>query len=260
MITVQNGNGVHERTDVSLAQLAQSAAALTLAIAAMYCVGWFFADNYFHNLGIPHDSLQFSTDYYLRLGAIPVLVMVIAIIISVSRGSNRPDNFNEAFKVNAHWFVFTLVFCSLMYLSGRSLRPVAFFYFGSLTAGFLIIVLSKQSLGFIWGSASVYKRLVILGTIFAFTLLTSALIGANIARLVVQGKGYGGEKRIKIQPKDEKLNVKDKEFILVMFRDDLYYLIDSSNTAEYPSVLVIPKDEIKYAEIYRVPTPLPTVR
>ena len=72
----------------------------------------------------------------------------------------------------------------------------------------------------------------------------------------MEGKGYGGEKKIRIEPRDEKLgNMKDKEYILVMYRDDLYYLIEANiSKQESPVILVVPKDEIKYAMLYRRPS------
>lgn len=242
--------------DPKLSKLAESAVVLTLSIAAMYCIGWAFVDSYLFQLGIPYDAMNITSDQYLRSGAFPVILVVAGVVLSLSKGRHKPVTIKESFAVNGHWFVLVTIVSLLFYSTSRNARAFAIFMFMIFYLGLLVFVLSKSSLGYHWFVASLYKKLFILLFVFLSLLITAGALGQFVARLVITGKGFGGEKKIKIEPKDPNLvQFKDKEFILVMFRDDLYYLIDPSVLEERPKILVIPKDEIKYATIYRAITP-----
>lgn len=238
---------------IRLPKLLESAAAVTIGIAAMYCVGWAFVDFYLYRLGIPHESIPFSSDYYLRLGAVPVCFVVVAVLLAVSKGKNKPLTIKESFAVNGHWFVFVFLLAFFIYLGGGSLRTLGV-VFGAILAGSLMVfVLDKNSFGNIWWTSSIYKRLLLVGYAFVFMMLVSGFLGGIYARLVLEGKGLAGEKKIVIEPKDEELtNLKGREFTLVLYRDGMYYLIDSTNSPiEFPQVWLVPKEEIKYATMYR---------
>ncbi|SRR6266404_3584492 len=240
-----------EHAETPFPKYAESAAILTLAIAGMYCIGFAYVDSYFHPLGIHHDSLSLPTDYYLRYGAIPVILVFLAVGFSLSRGSQRPHTIREAFAANRHWLIVILILCALMYGAGRPLRGLAMVYFPGLTAGVFILCFEKQTLAHLWWAGTLYRRLFIVFVLFLLMLILATVMGAFVARAVIEGKGYGGERKIRIEPKDETLrNLKDKEFVFIMYRDDLFYVIDSQNSTEEPTLLIVPKDQIKYATVY----------
>ncbi|MFZ0751064.1 MAG: hypothetical protein WAM70_16995, partial [Pyrinomonadaceae bacterium] len=128
----------------------ESAALLTLSIGCMYCIGWAYANSYFQRVGIIHDSLNFPPDYYLRYGALPVILISIAVAISLSRAKEKADGLGQAFNANSPFLLPIGLLCLLMYVAGGPLRTLGWIYAIILSLGFAGFTLARVTAGQLW--------------------------------------------------------------------------------------------------------------
>jgi hypothetical protein len=235
---------------IAISRYLESTAILTLAIGAVYYVGWTYADAYFTRMGIPHLALDLPTTYYLKNGYLAIASLTIVIYsLYINRLPNQ--NKREAIATNVLLFITIAV-----WLFPSRVGSKVYFYLaiGQIGLFFLVAVIASLK------GVSVVPALtpntitkVIFFAYFTFGVITlnAYIIGDRTAGQILEGRTSDAY-FIKFTWKETApAEIGDSELIFIIHNKDRYYVVKKERPASAkPRVFIVLDEQVKSATTY----------
>ena len=207
-----------------------------IATGILYIIFANYMATYCQTLSLPFGSLDLPSSFYLY--AIYELMRpfyMTLILIYILRKTIINKYYTDEFICMASVVTF------FMYMGYTNSYGLAFsisfavFFYGIMKSD------EKMPMGTNWEAFLILFILLTASNAIAFSKGTNIIIG-----------GYGSSE-IELELKDINISVSNETLILVLYTDDIYYVVEKRTPApQSPTLYTIPKEQVKSANIKRV--------